>query len=384
MASSGRSFPVPDAPADRVGGQHDERGRDHRERDDEREERAPVTRQDADLTRHAEHDERELAALAEQAGEEQVSAARHPCGACYPDEKRRFERYESHDEAQEEPGVVGEQGEVDRHADRDEEEPEQEALERLDVGLERVAILAAREQHAGQERAERHRDAGELHHLGDADDEQQRERREDLAEVRARDRAERRARRVPADHDHDDDRRRDRRGAHPRRRAVAARLLGTEQRDDADQRNGRDVLEEEDAERDATERRVQEPRARSSSAPRSPSTRARARTRDDRRAPRQADRPRGDREGQAADAHLQVPPPKTLPRIAHRRAGSSSRPIANSISTTPNSAKWRIASTSWTSASPNGPITHPANRYPSTEPSPRRLASGTKTTAAPR
>ena len=55
---------------------------------------------------------------------------------------------------------VREQAEVDRHADRDEEQAQQQALERLDVGLQRVAILGAREQHAGQERAQRHRDAG--------------------------------------------------------------------------------------------------------------------------------------------------------------------------------------------------------------------------------
>ena len=58
--------------------------------------------------------------------------------------------------------LAREQAEVDRHADRDEEEAHQQALERLDVGLERVAILGAREQHAGEERAERHRHAGEL------------------------------------------------------------------------------------------------------------------------------------------------------------------------------------------------------------------------------
>ena len=40
-------------------------------------------------------------------------------------------------------------------ADRDEEQPEQQALERLDVALELVAVLAVGEHHAGEERAER-------------------------------------------------------------------------------------------------------------------------------------------------------------------------------------------------------------------------------------
>ena len=47
------------------------------------------------------------------------------------------------------------QAEVDLRADRDEEQAEQQALERLDVGLELVAVLAVGEHHAGEERAER-------------------------------------------------------------------------------------------------------------------------------------------------------------------------------------------------------------------------------------
>jgi hypothetical protein len=36
--------------------------------------------------------------------------------------------------------------------------------------------------------------------------------------------------------------------------------------------------------------------------------------------------------------------------------------MTKSMSTTPNSAKWKIASTSRMSPSPNGPITQPASR----------------------
>ena len=55
--------------------------------------------------------------------------------------------------------LLEQQAEVGRHADRDEEQAEQQALERLDVGLELVAVLAVGEQHAGEEGAERHRQA---------------------------------------------------------------------------------------------------------------------------------------------------------------------------------------------------------------------------------
>ena len=57
-----------------------------------------------------------------------------------------------------------------------------------------------------------------------------------------------------------------------------------------------------------------------------------------------------------------APPPKTMRRIAQRRLGSSSRPMMNSINTTPISAKCRMDSTSVTSFKPQGPIRQPAIR----------------------
>ncbi|MNP31678.1 hypothetical protein D3C76_1248090 [compost metagenome] len=79
-----------------------------------------------------------------------------------------------------------------------------------------------------------------------------------------------------------------------------------------------------------------------------------------------------------------APPPNTEARSFHRRCGSSSRPMTNSISTTPISAKCKIDSASVTSPSPHGPIAQPAIKYPSTEPKPRRTATGTISAAAPR
>ncbi len=57
-----------------------------------------------------------------------------------------------------------------------------------------------------------------------------------------------------------------------------------------------------------------------------------------------------------------APPPNTGPRIPTSRFRSSSRPIRNSISTTPNSAKCRIDCTLVTKPSPHGPIRQPAIR----------------------
>ena len=79
------------------------------------------------------------------------------------------------------------------------------------------------------------------------------------------------------------------------------------------------------------------------------------------------------------------PRPRIGPRMCHRIAGRNSSPITKSIMTTPNSA---TCITSWpsvpTNPKQNGPITTPANRYPKTDPSPSRFASGTEMTAASR
>ena len=49
--------------------------------------------------------------------------------------------------------------EVERHADGDEEEAEQHVAKRLDVLLDLVAVFGLGDQHAGEERAERERQA---------------------------------------------------------------------------------------------------------------------------------------------------------------------------------------------------------------------------------
>jgi hypothetical protein len=65
----------------------------------------------------------------------------------------------------------------------------------------------------------------------------------------------------------------------------------------------------------------------------------------------------------AATSPTWAPPqPKMGRRSAHRRLGSSSRPIRNSSSTTPNSAKCSASSASAISLKPNGPIRMPATR----------------------
>ena len=115
-------------------------------------------------------------------------------------------------------GRADQHREVRAHADRDEEQAEQQALERLDRGLDLVAVLRLGEQHPAEERAERHRQPGVLEGERDHQHEEQREGGEDLAQPRARDVAEHRPREQAAAAERDDDHR------EPRARASARRM----------------------------------------------------------------------------------------------------------------------------------------------------------------
>ena len=192
---------------------------------------------------------------------------------------------------------------VGGHADRHEEEPEQQALEWLDVRLELVAIFAVGEQHAGNERAERHRQADRVEEQGRADHDQQRRRRECFLRAGAGDDAQRRAQCVAPDGDHDHrghERQRDRL-PFERRGARAA-----EHGQDDEGRHDRQVLEQQDRERGAAVLRgqlaalgehLQHQRRR----------RQRERERDhERRGPRQAECARGRSERRGRDRDLQA------------------------------------------------------------------------------
>src|SRR5262249_465270 len=76
-----------------------------------------------------------------------------------------------------------------------------------------------------------------------------------------------------------------------------------------------------------------------------------------------------------------LPSPNTDLRSTHRREGCSSRPITNSSSTTPSSAKCMMLSMPLTRRR-TGPRMTPAARYPRTAPSLSRRNKGTASTAA--
>ena len=73
-----------------------------------------------------------------------------------------------HDRARWTPGCRAIEREIDARTDRDEEEPEEQTFEWLDVRFELHPVFAFREHHAGDERAERRREAELLHEQRDA------------------------------------------------------------------------------------------------------------------------------------------------------------------------------------------------------------------------
>ncbi len=70
--------------------------------------------------------------------------------------------------------VLDDDVEVERQADGHEEQAEQDAAERLDIGFELVPVGGFGEHHAGDERAHRHRQAGELHQRRRSEHDEQR------------------------------------------------------------------------------------------------------------------------------------------------------------------------------------------------------------------
>ena len=233
-----------DPPA--IGGDEEERRQQHRDRDRGHEQRGHRRGDDAGQRRGLEDDEAELAALGQEDDEHRPLDARNRHEPRHRPERRCLDEQEADDDAGDRPGLAQDHREIDAHADGDEEEAEQEALERLDVGLELAPVFAFREQHAGEEGAERHRQAHRVHQRRGGDDEQQRRRREDLGRVALGDPAQHRPQQQSAAEDDDGDHA-DRLGRAEPAAAVVAGGEG-EKGQQGEDRNRRHVLQQRDAE----------------------------------------------------------------------------------------------------------------------------------------
>jgi len=149
-------------------------------------------------------------------------------------------------------GVVlaGDQRQVDLHADRHEEQPQQQSLERPDVRLDLVAVFGFREQQPGKKGAQRHGNAGLGHQPAGTQHHQQSDGDEEFLQPRGGDDPVERAQHAPADQhrsgDHGDGlHRSDRHGTEERG------LRSAQQRQQRQQRHDGEILEQQHREGDA-------------------------------------------------------------------------------------------------------------------------------------
>ncbi len=214
---------------------------------DENEEIGDFLRQHAPACRRPEQHEGEFAALREEQDEKRPLGERNAGAPCERPQHQSLHRIERDDQPHDEQRLFAQHREIGAQADRHEEEPQQQPFERLNRGLDLVAVLGLGKQHPGEEGAERHGKPDGLEAERDPKHQEQRERGEDLAQARAGDVAKDRPREVVAE---------DQRGSDHGRRveevapAVAeARVLGDRgSGNDREHRDHGEILEQQDRE----------------------------------------------------------------------------------------------------------------------------------------
>ena len=135
---------------------------------------------------------------------------------------------------------------IEHHADRDEEETEQHVPERLDVLLDLIAVFGLGDQHAGEKRSERKRQPRKLGQRGESECHEQKVQHEELGTLLPRDDVEPRPHRLLAgEKDERQRRRRLERGDREVAHQFAAAL--PQGRNHDQERNHREILEQQDA-----------------------------------------------------------------------------------------------------------------------------------------
>jgi len=144
------------------------------------------------------------------------------------------------------------QSEIRGHSHRNEKQPEQQTLERLDVGFQLVAVFRVGEQHPGKKGAQRHRQSHRSHEQRGANHHQQCGRSKDLADAADRDRVENRPQQVTSADDYRDDYADCSQRGQPCAAAAEIHVAGAEQGNQRQQGNDRKILEQKDGERRAS------------------------------------------------------------------------------------------------------------------------------------
>ncbi len=147
---------------------------EHRDRDHDHEEFARACFDYAERACRSEKDEGKLPALRDREREPLRGFVRRAADSRDRVHQDEFRGREPRGEAEHRERPVPHQHKVGAHPHRDEEEPEEQTLERLDISLELVAKLGVGEEHPCEESAERSGQADFLHDERGAYHEQQR------------------------------------------------------------------------------------------------------------------------------------------------------------------------------------------------------------------
>ena len=143
------------------------------------------------------------------------------------------------------------QPDIHGHTHGDKEQPQQQALERRDIGFKLMAIFRIGQQHAREECAQDHRHAGRLYQQGGADYHQQRCGGKYFGNARIRGYSEHRSQQQSAA-DHEADQRSDHQGNLCEIDTGFERSIRAEQWQQGNEGDGRQVLEQQDGKSGAT------------------------------------------------------------------------------------------------------------------------------------
>ncbi|CCK04143.1 hypothetical protein BN129_2900 [Cronobacter sakazakii 701] len=185
---------------------HHQRRGHHRERYRHQQQRHLVIVEKLLRRGAGEEHKRELPALAQHARERQPLGAPQPLKTPETVQHRHFDAHQHH-HAHHDPQNMGiENAQIQRHADGDKKQPQQQPFERLDGDFQFVAIFALGQQNARDKRAERHRKPKQIHKQRGAQHQQQRGGGKHLAHAGTGNKPKHRAQEITPAHQHDGER----------------------------------------------------------------------------------------------------------------------------------------------------------------------------------
>ncbi|MDT4847082.1 hypothetical protein FQZ97_811290 [compost metagenome] len=154
--------------------EHQQRGDGHRQGDGEHQQVMQARFEQALIAGQLEHHEGELApGRQDDAQAHRIGALQSAAVTADQEQQRQLDQHQKQGQADDHQWFMQQQAEVGGHAHADEEQAEQQTLEGLDLGFEFVAVFGVGQQQAGDEGAERHGHPGQLHQPGGAYDHQQ-------------------------------------------------------------------------------------------------------------------------------------------------------------------------------------------------------------------